>query len=434
MRMIADSSPFVSDACFRPLLWLGQADAFLRRRLGVSLLRPDERELAALLDVPRVHPAFGDQAPVHQLLSAFLAGCRDRPRLSAMFFLGIKAWARSCLHARRECMDYVARHPEVLEQPLARPVVIMGMHRTGTTLLYNLLHQDERTRSPFLHEMYGPWSHLPPATSRAAQYSDRRMVLLKAHFDQGRRILPEGFAKRDRAHPTTHDMIEEENVIGAHQMNWFMHIPLSDARYQRLIFDPDKDFVFKYLRIYLQVLQTGYAPASHWTLKSPSHLLHLDSFMRSFPDARVVLLHRDPKVTVPSLCYLIEALFGCYWLPESWDRRTLGPFVCELYEAMTQRLMRHRDAHPETSRQFFDLEYAGLMADPVGTVQRIYQSFGIAYPASLEDRLKDYLAQQPQHKHGKPDYTLEKYGVTAQQIDQRFAEYRDRYLSLPGGV
>lgn len=177
------------------------------------------------------------------------------------------------------------------------------------------------------------------------------------------------------------------------------------------------------------MLQTGYAPESHWTFKSPSHLLHLDSFMRTFPDARMVVLHRDPKVTVPSMCYLVEGIFGSYWSPNTWDRRTLGPYICELYELMTQRMMKYRAAHPEKAEQFIDIRFTELAADPVQQVQRIYQKFGLRYDDAMTAAMHSHLFSNPKHKHGRPDYTLAQYGLTAESVDARFAEYRARYLT-----
>lgn len=421
-------SHFVAVSASWPIRLLNRADAFLKQRTGRALVPLDRQKISSWARVHEVHPAFGDQEPFFRLLQAFFDGFAENPHVSAMGNLAITDWAKSCLRARRECMDYVAAHPEVLGQKIEKPVVIVGMHRTGSTLLYNLLHQDPRTRSPFLYEMYGDWPHLPAATSRAAHYQDDRMERLKKSLAQGAKLLPEGVAKRNRAHLTSHEMIEEDYVITSHQMNWLTHSVLSGARFRELTFDPAKDFVFAYLKIYLQVLQTGYAPASHWTLKAPSHLLHLESFMRAFPDARVVMLHREPAETVPSMCYLMEALYGDYLRPYTWDRRTLGPFISALYQLMTQRLSQYRDAHPDKAAQFLDIPFAELEADPVGQVQRIYSTLGIDYEPALTATLQSYLQANKKHPHGKPSYSLAKYGLTPEEVEAGFAQYRARYL------
>lgn len=419
---------FVAETVGWPLRVVNAADAMWRQRLGRPLVPLDRQKIARWARVDSVHPAFGDQSSFFQLLESFFDGFAENSHLSATGILLITDWAKSCLLARRECMQYVSAHPEVLSQKIDKPVVIIGMHRTGSTLLHNLLHQDPKTRSPFMHEMYGNWPHLPVATSRAAQFQDPRMTLLKQLIERGHKLLPEGSAKRQRAHPSSPEMIEEEWVIAAHQMNWFSHIPLSGKRFKELILRPDKDFVFAYLKIYLQMLQTGYAPESHWTLKSPSHMLHIDSFMGAFPDARVVMLHRDPAVTVPSMCYLVESLYGSYFCPGTWDRRTLGPFVLSLYQCMTQRLSDFRDAHPDKAGQFLDIRFTDLEADPIGQVQRIYRTMGIEFEASLTAKLQSYLTTNRRHPHGKPDYSLAKYGLTPEDVAASFAAYRARYL------
>lgn len=420
---------FVNEEIQPFIRWLGNLNAALRRLFGIRLLKLKRKQIEQLVQVDAIPQAFGSAETFHKMLNTFIEEFDANPNLAAMGVWGISDWIQSCFGARKECMNYVARHPEVLQQPIEKPLVILGMHRTGSTLLFNLLHEDERTRSAFMYEMYGPWPHLPVATSRAAQYTDPRMAQLKVRLDQARKIMPKSMIRRDMAHPSIHDMIEEENIIGAHQMNWFTHAPLAGAKFKALLLDEDKDFVFKYTKIYFQMLQTGYAPASHWTLKSPSHLLHLDAFMRTFSDARVVVLHRDPKVTIPSMCYLIEALFGPYWQHNTWDRRTLGPYVFELYQLMTQRLMKYRDTTPQKAGQFLDIRFADLMRDPIEQVQNIYRTFGIRYDAALTKKLQRHMAENPQHRHGKPDYTLEKYGLNAQDIDAHFREYNTRYLT-----
>jgi hypothetical protein len=241
-------------------------------------------------------------------------------------------------------------------------------------------------------------------------------------------MFPEGTEKRNKAHPTTYDMIEEESVIASHQMNWHMHTTMLGKTYKDSLFEPDKGFIFKYLKIYLQMLQTGYAPASFWTLKSPSHLLHIDSFMETFSDARMVVLHRDPKSTIPSVSYLAEGLYGSCWQPNKWPRTAIGEFAVELYKTMTQRLMRYRDAHPEKEDQFLDIKFSDLEADPIGTVQLIYRKFGIEYDEALTAKMQAHLQGNKKHKHGKPPYSLALYGVSPALVDSEFAEYNARYL------
>lgn len=123
-----------------------------------------------------------------------------------------------------------------------------------------------------------------------------------------------------------------------------------------------------------------------------------------------------------------QAVMGTYWLLDTWDRRTLGPYVAELYSLMVSRLMKYRDQNPDKSRQFLDIKYSSLVADPIAQVRNIYQFYGLKYDEALTDKMKDYLSRERQHKHGKPDYGIEKYGLVASEIDNRFAEYSERYL------
>lgn len=419
---------FVNEQVWWPLRWTEAAHRFAQEKFGVTFFQMSRNKYAELTRVAHIHEAFGAQDPFHQMLDTYFDELLANRNLSMFAHIALDFWVRSCLRARKECMEYVSSHPEVLEQKIEKPLVITGMHRTGTTLLYNLLHQDERTRSTFMYEIYGDWDHMPSASSRAAHDEDPRMGRLKQLVVTAEKLFPEGTTKRNNAHPATHDMIEEDYLITTHQMNWFTHATLTGKNFQGLVFDPNKDFVFKYLKIYLQMLQTGYAPASHWTLKAPSHLLHIDSFMKSFPDARMVILHRDPKTTVGSLCYLIESIHGSYWHPNTWEKQAIGVFAVELYQAMLQRMMRYRDNHPDKADQFLDIAYSDLETKPMAQVQAIYENFGISFEDSLAVKMQNYLRENKKHKHGKPDYSLAAYGVSPQMIETQFAEYIERYL------
>eukprot|EP00009_Paramoeba_aestuarina_P008999 CAMPEP_0201509158 /NCGR_PEP_ID=MMETSP0161_2-20130828/2291_1 /ASSEMBLY_ACC=CAM_ASM_000251 /TAXON_ID=180227 /ORGANISM="Neoparamoeba aestuarina, Strain SoJaBio B1-5/56/2" /LENGTH=401 /DNA_ID=CAMNT_0047904023 /DNA_START=203 /DNA_END=1408 /DNA_ORIENTATION=+ len=381
-------------------------------------------------DVPEV---FGSQREVNRGKELAIRGILKNKLLSPTAHIFLNDYAKCISKPRNECFQFYRENPHVAgQQEIKKPVIIVGMNRSGTTLLHNLLHCDPSTRSPLFYEMYGHrYSRFPLITSRKGGLEDPRVAMIDEIIELGRKICPETTDMQWKCHKVSGTSVEEDYVICTHQSLWIVHCCLmeDDGEYERFVMEENKDFAFEYLKLYLKMLQTGYAPSSHWTLKSPTHLLYLPSLFSSFPDASLLICHRHPLETIPSFCYLVESIFRVYFHNMTWDRRRLGPFVTRLYKRMADRMMKFRKEHPELKEKFMDIKFKEFVSDPLAMSDKIYEWMGKEKTQETSDAMKTYLISNPKHKYGKPDATLEKYGLNRDEICELFSQYIEEYCS-----
>ena len=197
--------------------------------------------------------------------------------------------------------------------------------------------------------------------------------------------------------------------------------------YGRWLLEVDQRSAYEYHRLALQVLQNG-GVRGRWTLKSPHHALNLEALTAVYPDARLVLLHRDPVVLCASVCSLIHTLSGTF--TDADHRAYIAEHWVAMLEESIRRIDRFRDGHPE--HPIVDVRYDDLVRDPVGTVESIYSASGDTgddhLGASAREAMTAYVAAHPKDGmgvHGCDSSPVP--GSTPAQLAERFAGYVDRY-------
>src|SRR5262249_50028008 len=161
-------------------------------------------------------------------------------------------------------------------------------------------------------------------------------------------------------------------------------------------------------------------PGDYWLLKAPAYLFSLDALLQVFPDARIVMTHRDPLRVVPSVCSLLAAMRGI--LTDRLDLRRLGAEIVEAIGVGPDRALDTR-AQSDPAR-VFDVSYDRLLAEPVETVRDICQHFGYPFCPEFEIRARQWLAENPQHKHGVHRYRLADFGLDEATVEGSFGRYR----------
>jgi hypothetical protein len=176
--------------------------------------------------------------------------------------------------------------------------------------------------------------------------------------------------------------------------------------------------VYREYRRQLQLLQWQ-CPPRRWVLKAPIHAYGLAALLRLFPDACVVQTHRDLAEVLPSACSLRTANLGIY--SDEVDLRRVG---AEVAENLVHRILRPallaREEHPG---RVHDVAYRALVQDPVGTARGIYQRFGLPLSAAAERNMHEWLAANPQGKHGRHRYSLEQFGLDRAAVERLFPGY-----------
>lgn len=315
---------------------------------------------------------------------------------------------------RLKVVGAIAARPEVLDAPVERPVFVMGIPRTGTTLLNNLLAADRRRRSALKWELDDP---VPPPRANEL-YSDPRAL---AALDAERRLL-EANPAAGRTYRMSAVYPFECVSIFAHEFNTLAiecwgRIP----GYRDFVFGSDWTSGYLYHKRFLQLHQAD-APGV-WNLKMPSHILAIDELLSVYPDARLIWTHRDPFKATASFCSIIAIGHSAFagridhaWIAEncSWQA-----------SEHVRRGMAARERLGED--RIIDVHYADLMRDPIGSMRSLYAWLGDDFTPEAEAGMRSWLGANPQGKFGMHDYDLERYGLSRDALSHAFAPYLERY-------
>jgi hypothetical protein len=312
--------------------------------------------------------------------------------------------------------DDLERHPEILEVPIARPLFIVGLPRTGTTLLHNLLARIPGVRVPLLWELMHP----SPPPSWENRESDARIGVVRRDMQLKNYMMPELGALHPMSAQTPDECFHLLNLTFS---SYDLSVLASHApRYLAWILEKDRLPDYRYYRRLLQLLAWR-CTGDPWILKAPVHLPALDALCAVFPDANIVQTHRDPRKVLGSACSLtgIARSIMCRRVDMARvSRETMG-----FWARSTELAVDARASLPE--ERFHDVCYQDLVADPMGTARKIFEKFGYPLPPAAEPRMRRWLAENPQHKMGVHKYAVESFGLSREAIDQSFARYIDRF-------
>ena len=328
------------------------------------------------------------------------------------------------LRMRLRAQEWIRRHPEITREVIAAPIVVVGMMRSGTTLLQRLLAADSR-----FHCAYG-WEVVEVAPRLDYDWSareDPRIAVSEKREAMSRDLAPELFA----IHPMYAREPEEEIVFLSDA--FLSHVPESGAHvptYRSWIDTQDFAPAYAYLHRMLQFLQWQKGQrgqtAQRWVLKSPAHLGYLDTLRAQFPDLHVVHMHRDPRETIPSGASLNATLHAMH--TDRVDRQRVGAEWLQRMSWTNDRALAARNAWTDETARCTDIEFTDAVADPIGQAARVYDAVDLPLTADAESAMRRWLAERPRDP-ARPPYAANDFGLTEDQIDERFAAYNDRFRS-----
>ena len=297
-------------------------------------------------------------------------------------------------------------HPAIEELAVRGPVDVMGLPRTGTTALANMLSLDPQFRCLRGWEQKYP---CPPPTT-AGEATDPRLL--------------EAIAEHDARPPQlramhlydVHATMEDSDVLGMafHGQQYTLPVYGYHAWWRAADCTP----TFAYHRRITTLLQSQ-RPPDLWLFKAPHHKFHLESIVAAYPDARFVMTHRDPTKVVPSYASLVSALFPT---PErDHDMHRLGrELSVHLREGM-ERAIAARQRIGEN--RFLDVHHRDLNTDPLGTVHRVYAFLGLELRPDAEVAMRDWHDANRTGAHGTHRYTAEQFGLSTAQLRSEFDFY-----------
>ncbi|MCG8591427.1 MAG: sulfotransferase [Proteobacteria bacterium] len=307
-----------------------------------------------------------------------------------------------------------ARWPGIRSERIERPLVIAGLPRTGTTILFHMLAQDPELLSPLSWKLQYP----SPPPGRGVGRFDRRVVAQKARGHFLYSVLP---ALR-HVYRTAALLPEECVVMKAHEFTAILFsIAYRVPRYASWLLDCDHTAAYAMHERFLQHLQFG-VERPRWVLKSPEHLLCLEPLLARYPDACIVQTHRDPLTVLPSFASLTAILRSLS--SDAIDAREIGVETAHFWSTALERARRQRAAHPEWESQIVDVQYDDICADPMAVVERIYARAGRELGAPARAAMLRFLKRHPKNRHGEHVYSLERFELDREREAERFAGYR----------
>jgi hypothetical protein len=317
------------------------------------------------------------------------------------------------LETRLRLIDHRKQHPEVGDQQIVAPLFVLGLPRTGTTVLYGMLAANPAMRSPASWEVARPFPPPGPTPDPA------RIALMDKDFAQFLKIAP----GVDAIHPLGSTLPQECLALQAPQfLSYEYPTTFPVPSYWAWLREQDLRPAYEFEKTFLQHLQSQHA-GERWILKTPCHLMWLDALLQVFPDALLVHTHRNPTTVLASVSSLMTSFRGA--MSNAIDPVAVGREQLDAWTWGLARTMAVRDALPPG--RVVDVHYTDTVADPVGTVRRVYEHFGLDYSPAVEAGVRDYLAENPRDKHGTHRYTLEEFGLDRDEVDEAFAPYRERF-------
>lgn len=319
------------------------------------------------------------------------------------------------LKNRLEIEDWISRHPETLDQQVSAPLIIVGMPRTGTTLLSNLLDLDPENRSLYLWEASRP---VPPPRLGGA-FDDPR-VLATMRADQQHQDRVQGIETMTHYGATLPAECIVTLCFEFKSLTFEMlgHVP----SYREWREQTSMVSAYRYHHKVLQLLQY-YVPTQCWSLKSPAHLWDLPALTEVFPDAKLVSTHRDFAKVLPSVTNLNCTMLKTY--SDTVDEKLQAEVWMHNLELTSQRAVDFEEARGKDA--LLHVDYHRVMKDPVAAINTLYHQAGKTMSPLFEARILAWLEQNPQGKKGGHKYSLEQFGLTQEIVRQRFSPFYDRY-------
>lgn len=356
-----------------------------------------------------------NDAEILEPLQRYVDSAETDSHLNTLGRLAVHNMLTNALSSRLRVLDWAARHPEIKQERISRPWVVVGLPRTGTSLLCSLLGLDPGSRPLLQWECANPMppADLPTASEdpRIAQFGNGVKQMLKLNPGLG------------AMHPFGAMLAEECTAV-------FM-FALRTIGIETIAFVPgyghwldqaDMQPAYDIHHTVLQAFQHA-QPTERWVLKSPNHLWSLDTLLATYPDARIIWMHRDPASVITSLASLNNAM----QLPftNRHDPKRVADYWADKLLGGIDKASAFDESQP--AGWCYHVQYDDLVSNPTGTVEKIYRNFG-EEPLSLHTRrMTAFLQHRPQNAFGRHSYDPRDFGWTGQDLQNRFKTYRERY-------
>lgn len=386
----------------------------INQALQVEELLAAARERAPGLD------NFGDDN-YRQALEVLTQSLNTEAKLSATGIAMMRERLVSQLVNRLVMEDHFKRFPEIAKIEIDDPLVIVGLPRTGTTMLQRTLAVDPRFYSAAWWETRYP----APLAGESLQEPVQRISQAKAEIAQMVEAIPQILS----IHPLDAMLCDEEFMLMEHSFLCAMDAYADVPSYTTWLDQQDQRPVYTQLKKMLQFLQwqkaqRGEAASQRWLLKAPQHLHTVDILLSVFPKAKIILTHREPAQTIPSMASMAYTLWQIY--SDTPDPRSAGKQWNTRMARGIHHTMQVRDSGHDA--RFMDIHFTDTVSKPMEVLERVYAFAGMSFTDKARADAQQWLNSNGREKRAGHDYSLETFGLSEQQMQADYAQYRARHL------
>ena len=322
------------------------------------------------------------------------------------------------LQNRLQFVDIFKQHPEIAQQEIKKPIFILGMPRTGTTSLHELMALDGQFKVPMSWELAHPFP--PPET--ATYTTDPRIAQVDAELARVDKLLPDF----RHMHPMGAQLPQEcVSLFNYDFASMIFDVQFRVKQYQNWLLEEDMSEVFSNHRRWLQLLQWR-CPGDTWVLKSPQYLWNIKDMLVEYPDARVIQTHRDPVKVAVSIASLTATL------------RSLGsddislPEVAQDYVDLmaygNRKTLVARETGLIPPERIIDIQFSEFRKNPVAMIRKVYDFFELIKKEDSFAAMESFLkAGHESERHGKHKYSFADTGLNLETERARFADYQRRH-------
>lgn len=347
---------------------------------------------------------------IHQLIDSINTEAKPNP----FGALAAKTLFERTMYNRLKVEQAFKADPSIADIEIKEPVFIIGMPRTGTSILHALLHEDPDNRSPLAWECLLPY---PAPTPENFDDNEQLNTVIK-EFDQLFKLVPDFQKKHHMSAISPQECIGIDALdFNSFQTSAQFYIP---SYMEWINNQANKLITMKWHKRFLQYLQSGGVSGKRWLLKTPIHMMRLEELFTVYPDARILMTHRNPVKVVPSASSLISSVRSLY--SDGEDAHRSGMEQALIWADYFTRFLDKR-AQINKEDQIIDINFSNFVSDQISVVKDIYKKLGLSYTENLDNRFQQFLKNNPKDKHGVHDYSLDDFGLKESFIEEKYSNY-----------
>jgi hypothetical protein len=374
----------------------------------------------AVLEAARTETGLNDFGPVdfHDRLQTWLQAIEEDSEASSVTRVSLFQMCVRYATTRLRLEHFITQHPEVRNVPIDRPIIVAGLPRSGTTYLLNLLSADQRLRSLPWWEAIAP---IPdPRDPAVTGQPDPRWTRAQEGWLQQDAMLPHLKAMHEFSPDHVSEDVEFQAIdFSSYLIEWLARVP----RWRDAYLARDQTSTYAYLKKAMQAVTFLKGP-NRWVTKCPQHMEQLPIVHKVFPDATIVITHRDPVASIQSA--ITMSCYAARVLRKRVDPKGDAEYWIDRYERLLRRCVRDRDTLPES--RVLDVSFQELMTDSDSVLKQIYAKADLPLTSEALRGLHDFQTSHPRGKYGQVQYNVRRdFGLQPEAIRARFKFYMDRF-------